>query len=261
MLAFIFLLPLSEKWELEKRITIPAIFFIGIFSGVVAHAAYLWFNLGFYPILLLEVLIIGSISISLLLWRFYRDPDRFPPETQNVVLSPADGRIIYIKKIEKGEIPLSDKKGKKFSLSDFTQSSLFEGRRYLVGIQLTYLDVHVNRAPTNGRVVASKHINGPFLSLKRKEAAFQNERALIILENEKIRLGIILIASRLVRKIVTFIRQDQEVQIGDRISMIRFGSQVDIILPELPNLCVKATLGEKVKAGISVLARFQDTSE
>jgi phosphatidylserine decarboxylase len=259
VLALIILIPLSIKWELEKRIIVPAALFIGILSGVFVNLLVVFWDLGFYQILFLEIFVITTMSVLLLLWRFYRDPERQPPETRNVILSPADGRVIYIKRIEKGEIPSSEKNGRKFFLDDFIHSNVFSSGTYLVGIQLTYLDVHVNRAPISGRICALKHIKGVFLSLKKKEAVFQNERALIAIENEQLRLGIVMIASRLVRKIITYVQEDQEIQIGDRIGVIRFGSQVDLILPDVSSLQVEVRQGEQIKAGVSVLARFEGT--
>ena len=259
VLALIILVPLSIKWELEKRIIIPTAFFIGILSGAFVNLAVVFWDLGFYQILFLEIFVIMTISVLMLLWRFYRDPERMPPETRNVILSPADGRVIYIKRIEEGKIPFSEKNGKKFFLDDFIHSNVLSNGTYLVGIQLTYLDVHVNRAPISGRICVLKHIKGAFLSLKKKEAVIQNERALIVIENEQLRLGIVMIASRLVRKIITYIKQDQEIRIGDRIGMIRFGSQVDLILPDVSSLQIEVRPGEQIKAGVSVLARFEGT--
>jgi len=256
ILALIILVPLSIKWELEKRIVIPAVLIIGILSGAFVYLVMGFWNLGFYQILFLEIFVIMIISILLILWRFYRDPERLPPETRNVILSPADGRVIYVKRIEKGKIPFSEKNRKKFFLDDFIQSHILFNGSYLVGIQLTYLDVHVNRAPISGRICVLKHIRGVFLSLKKKEAVVQNERALIVIENEQLRLGIVMIASRLVRKIISYVKQDQEIRIGHRIGMIRFGSQVDLILPDVSSLQIKVGPGEKVKAGVSILARF-----
>lgn len=259
MLAFFILVPLSIKWELEKRIVIPAAFFIGMLCGTFVNLVMIFWNIGFFQILFLEILVIIIISILLLLWRFYRDPERLPPETRNVIMSPADGKVIYVKRIEKSKIPFSEKNGKKFSLDDFVQSNVLSDGRYLIGIALTYLDVHVNRAPISGRICVLKHIKGFFLSLKKKEAVIQNERALIVIENEHLKVGIVLIASRLVRKIVTYFEQDQAIQIGQKIGMIRFGSQVDLILPDVSSLQIEVRPGEKVKAGVSILARFNRT--
>ena len=256
LIALVILVPLSIKWELEKKVVLPAAVFIGISSGGLLYLFNTFWNLKFYQILFLEIVLVMTTSTLLLLWRFYRDPNRIPPETKNVILSPADGKVIYVKIIENGKIPISEKNGKKFFLDDFIKSDSLSNARYLIGILLTYLDVHVNRAPIRGRICDIEHIKGVFLSLKKKEAVFQNERALIVIDNEQLRLGIVMIASRLVRKIVTYIKRDQEIQIGDRVGMIRFGSQVDVILPDISSLQLEVAQGDKVKAGISVLARF-----
>jgi phosphatidylserine decarboxylase len=260
ILSLLTLGPLSIKWELEKRITIPTAVFIGLISGCIAYGIDIVWDISFYHILLIEILLIGVISSSLLLWRFYRDPERIPPEDENVILSPADGKVIYIKKIEKGQIPFSDKKGKKFSLSDFIQTGILPQGGYLIGIAMTYLDVHVNRAPISGRISLLKYIKGNFISLKKKEAVVQNERNLIIIDNEYFKLGIVQIASRLVRKIIPYIHEGQEVRKGTRIGVIRFGSQVDLILSDLPKIHIKVIPGDKVKAGLSIIAIVEELS-
>ena len=92
--------------------------------------------------------------------------------------------------------------------------------------------------------------------MKKKEAIIQNERNLIIIDNEHIKLGIVQIASRLVRKIVPYIQEGQGIEKGERIGAIRFGSQVDLILSALPSIRIQVNPGEKVKAGITIIARY-----
>ena len=144
VLSFITLVPVGLKWELEKKIVIPAAFLIGTMSWILVHVTTTFWNLTFFQIVIYQVFLIGVISISLLLWRFFRDPERIPPDNENAILSPADGRIIYVKKIENGEVPLSEKNGRKFPLNDFVQSDVLPSGGHLIGILLTYLDVHVN---------------------------------------------------------------------------------------------------------------------
>jgi phosphatidylserine decarboxylase len=261
MLSFLILVPLSIKWELERRLTTPATIFIGITSGSIVFGMFTFLHLSFYQIIVAEILLIGAISSSLLLWRFYRDPERVPPEDENVILSPADGEIIYVKRIEKGEIPFSEKKGRTFSLNDFIQADVLPEGGHLIGIAMNYLDVHVNRAPISGRISLLKHIKGSFLSLKKKEAVIQNERNLLVIDNEHFKLGIVQIASRLVRKIVPYVREGQEVQGGTRIGAIRFGSQVDLILSDLPSIHINVVPGEKVKAGLSIIATVEELNK
>jgi phosphatidylserine decarboxylase len=261
ILSLLTVVPLSIKWELERRITIPAAAFIGIISGGVVSGIFAFWNLSFYQIIIMELLSIGAISSSLLLWRFYRDPERVPPANENVILSPADGQIKYVKKIEKGQIPFSEKKGKTFLLNDFVQADFLQQGGHLIGIGMNYLDVHVNRAPISGRISMVKHIKGSFISLKKKEAVLQNERNLIIIDNEYFRVGIVQIASRLVRKIIPYIRESQDIRRGTRIGAIRFGSQVDLILPDLLSIHIEVEPGENVKAGLSIIATIEKPSK
>ena len=261
VLSFLALVPLSIKWELDRRLTMPAALFIGVISGSIVYGISTLWIIPFYIIIIIEFLFIGVISILMLLWRFFRDPERMPPEDKNCILSPADGQIKYIKKIEKGEIPFSEKKGRTFSLYDFVQADVLPEGGYSIGIAMNYLDVHVNRAPISGKISLLKHIKGSFLSLKKKEAVVQNERTLIVIENKHFKLGIVQIASRLVRKIVPYIKEGQEIQKGTRIGVIRFGSQVDLILSDLPSIHIKVRPGEKVKAGLSIVATIKEPNE
>ena len=121
---------------------------------------------------------------------------------------------------------------------------------------MNYLNVHVNRAPIGGRVCLLKHIKGLFISLKKKEAVIQNERVITIIENGDIKVGIVQIASRLVRKIIPYLKQGDQVTMGQRIGVIRFGSQVDLVLPDLPFLKIEVNPKDKVTAGISIIATF-----
>jgi phosphatidylserine decarboxylase len=256
-LSLIILLSLGSKWDIERKISLPVAFIIGILSGVITNAIISFWSLGFFLISVLQIIIIIFIAGSLLLWRFYRDPERIPPEGENSILSPADGRIIYIKKTDDGNIPYSEKKGRRFSLNDFVQSDVFSSKGYLIGISMNFLDVHINRAPINGNIDLLKHIKGLFMSLRKKEAILTNERVLTVIDNGHFKVGIVQIASRLVRKIVPFINEGSEVHRGERIGMIRFGSQVDLYIPDIPSLCLDITEGQKVVAGLTVIANYK----
>jgi phosphatidylserine decarboxylase len=191
-----------------------------------------------------------------LLIRFFRDPERIPPKGQSIILSPADGLIKYIKHIEKGEIPISSKGSEKVKLSPPLMDVFKNGKGYLIGIGMTFLDVHVTRAPIEGRLTYFEHVLGSFISLKREDAPYRNERVIEIIESEKCKVGFIQIASRMVRRIVSYVKQGDELALGQRVGMITFGSQVDVVLPELPNLKIKVALGQQVYAGQSIIAEF-----
>jgi len=258
MLSFAIIMPLSAKWQLERRVTVPAAASIGLFAGTVSSWVGRSQDLGRLHLLALEIVLIAATSLSLLLWRFYRDPDRIPPQDENAVLSPADGKIIYIKTIEDGRIPCCEKKGTKFALNDFLQTDVLKSGGYLIGISMNFLDVHVNRAPIAGKVALLKHIKGAYMSLRKREAILQNERVLSVIENDRFRVGVVQIASRLVRRIVPYFHEGDEVQRGQRIGAIRFGSQVDLVLPSHSSLRIEVTPGQNVNAGISVIATLHE---
>lgn len=255
-LSFFILVPLGVKWELEKKIVVPAALIIGMISWVITTTTASLIELSFYAIFPVEVIVISATSVALLSWRFFRDPERIPPDNENAILSPADGQVIYVKEIKKGEIPFSDKNGRKFLLKEFIQSDVLASGGYLIGIAMNYLDVHVNRAPIGGRISLLKHIKGLFISLKKKEAVIQNERVFTVIENGYLKVGIVQIASRMVRKIVPYLTEGNEVERGQRIGMIRFGSQVDLIIPHSQAIKIETCPGEKLKAGLSIVATF-----
>ncbi|MFW9876982.1 MAG: phosphatidylserine decarboxylase [Candidatus Thorarchaeota archaeon] len=254
LLAFILLVPLSIKWNIELKISLTSASIIGLSSGLLVTVGVILWNFNFLTIIILEILLILIISGSFVSWRFYRDPERSTPLEKNTILSPADGKCIYVKKIEKGKIPYSDKQGAKFSLKDFVQTDYIETGGHLIGIEMSVLDVHVNRAPVGGEISLLKHIKGGFFSMKKKEAIIRNDRVLTVIENKYFKLGVVQITTRLVRKIISYVNEGQQITKGDRIGMIKFGSQVDVILPNHPSIEIKITPGDKVQAGTSIIA-------
>lgn len=251
------LVPLTVKWELDKRLTLPVIIPIGLISGLVTGFLDQARGTPYFVIFIINTLLISGISVMLLAFRFYRDPERVVPQKGDLILAPADGKIIYIKEFEDAEIPFSKKKGRKFSLHDFTQSNILPNRGILIGISMSYLDVHVNRAPIQGNVRYMRHIKGRFISLKSEGAILENERMLLVFQDKDRQIGVVQIASRLVRKIVSYIKIEQPVGLGERIGMIKFGSQVDVIIPHNPGVELKIVLYQKVKAGQTILATYK----
>jgi len=189
---------------------------------------------------------------------FFRDPRRTPPDRPEAVLSPADGKIIYVKTLENGRFPIAVKKGREIPLKDFTGADFPMERGVQIGIMMSYLDVHINRAPVGGRVERLSRVPGGFHSLKHADSLLENERVFSVIGNSEIRVGIVQIASRLVRRIVPFVDEGDEVRQGARIGAIRFGSQVDLLLPDRDGLTVTAEVGDYVKAGLTILARVSN---
>jgi phosphatidylserine decarboxylase len=250
------LIPLALKWELNLKVVSITAIIIGLFVGLVISIAAKYFNMALPIKLISSFILIILFAGSALLIRFFRDPDRVPPEGKNLILSPADGPIKYIKHVEKGEIPMSSKGRESVKLSSPLTDIFTDGQGYLVGIGMTFLDVHVTRTPINGKLIYFEHIPGKFYSLKKEESPYKNERVIEIVENDKLKIGFIQIASRLVRRIVSYVKLGDELDLGQRIGMITFGSQVDIVLPKLNGLKIKVEVGQQVYAGLSIIAEF-----
>ena len=256
VLAPLILIPIAYKWELNLKVVLISALIIGLFAGFLTHGVTIYFQIGLGAKLVICVSLIVATAVSILLVRFYRDPDRVPPEAGNLIVAPADGTVKYIKRIEKGNIPFSAKGKEKVRLSGPLLDILKDGEGYLIGIAMTFLDVHVTRAAINGKISYFEHVPGSFISLKRDEAPYRNERLIEIIDNDKCRIGLIQIASRLVRRIVAYVREGDELDLGQKIGMITFGSQMDVVLPKLIGLEIKVSAGQQVYAGTSIIAEI-----
>jgi phosphatidylserine decarboxylase len=253
-LALTTMLALASKWRLGPRDVLPFVVVltvagVGVASVVwwASELAQIWLSA------LVWIWTVGAVGIWLL-YRFYRDPERTPPDRDDVVVSPADGEVIYIYESQHGALPMAVKSGRQYTLRELVKTSLQATDATVIGIALNLLDVHVNRAPIAGRVVLQQRHGGPFHSLRKPESVFDNERVTIVFENNGFQVAVVLIASRLVRRIVEFVHGGESVALGQRIGAIRFGSQVDVVVPRRSGLKVLARTGERVVAGVSVLA-------
>lgn len=195
------------------------------------------------------------ISIITVAYFFFRDPDRIPPKVDNAILSPADGKVIYIKEIINGEFPVAVKGKNKIPLSDFTSVDFIPNKGIQIGIAMSFLHVHVNRSPIEGEVVKIKRVPGLFNSLKHINSLLENERVFMQINSSKINLGIVQIASRLVRRIDSYKKENDKVALGERIGIIKFGSQVDLLIDK-EKVEILTKVGEEVQAGLTVLAKY-----
>lgn len=185
---------------------------------------------------------------------FFRDPDRTAPVRPDVIVSPADGQVIYVRQVRPGRLPLADKKGRVCVLGELAGTMLGDGGATAIGISMNFSDVHVNRAPLGGRVRFSERVNGTFGSLRNPQTAMSNERVTTVIEDGDLQIAIIQIASRLVRRIVIFVAQGDMLQMGQRIGAIRFGSQVDLLIPARPEIRLTVQPGDRVVAGQTIMA-------
>ncbi|MBT7903362.1 phosphatidylserine decarboxylase [Candidatus Woesearchaeota archaeon] len=205
-------------------------------------------------------------------WRFYfffRDPGRIVPKGKNLV-SPADGKIVYVKKVKHNEIPIPIKRGRKINLEESVKTHL-RGEKYLIGIFMNPFSVHVNRAPIAGTVKKIHHYQHKNLPMtlmwlrtmlnlrpfhKFSTHMWENERNIILIQN-KFPVYVIQIADLAVNKVVCWVKKNQKVSKGQRFGMIKMGSQVDVLVPSKHvKLVVKE--GDNVRAGESILAKVID---
>lgn len=253
LLALGITVPLAWKWELGVRRVAAA-------TVALAAASTLVLALLDLPGIVRAGLVAGLTllaAFAILAYRFYRDPEREAPQSsEDVVISPADGEVIYVREAKGGVIPRSTKKGRDYELVELTKTPLRDEDAVVIGIAMSFLDVHVNRAPIAGKVRLRKHFPGRFGSLGRPEMVYENERATTIIERGDIEIAVVQIASRLVRQIAAYVTVGENVALGQRIGVIRLGSQVDVVLPVRPGVEVSVSAGDRVWAGRSVLAQL-----
>ena len=251
-------LPFAWKWVLGIRRVAGTVVVISLCTGLLILAVPAVRNVD--SILIksgLNWLLTLVTAVGVLAYRFYRDPERNVPLRPGVVVSPADGEVLYVSRSEGGALPVSTKHGHSFSLQELTMTPLETGDAIVVGIGMSFLDVHVNRAPIAGRITKRQHFPGLFGSLRRPEMVFRNERFTTIIESDGWQVVVVQIASRLVRQIASFVQESQEVTRGQRIGVIRLGSQVDLVLPCRPDLRVAVRPGDRLTAGESVVATVE----
>lgn len=261
ILSQLIIIPLALKWELELKIVIPAGLLIGFMAGMGITAVSSWLTIGLFWRVSIGIALVVLLSTTILLLRFFRDPARVPPDGENYIVSPADGVVKYVKSIAENAYPLSSKGDECVKLAQPFIDILPERKGYLVGISMSFLDVHVTRAPIDGEITFFEHVNGSFLSLKRPEAVSRNERVNQVVKSTRYGVGIIHIASRLVRRIVTYAKRGDHLSLGQKIALITFGSQVDIILPNLADLHLTIKVGDKVFAGETIIATVAGSAQ
>ena len=253
LLALATALPLAWKWQLGVR---RAALVVGAFAAAGSAIAAVVRNAvaldGWMAAALVWFIAVGS-TFALLAYRFYRDPERTAPARDDVIVSPADGVVIYVRESTGGMLPVSDKHGNRYPLVELTKTRLHSDDAVVIGIAMNFADVHVNRAPVEGRVVFRRHFPGRFGSLRKPEMVFENERATTVIEGRGLQVAVVQIASRLVRQIALYLREGEEVTLGQRLGVIRLGSQVDVVVPARADLRITTRIGERVRAGESII--------
>ena len=180
-------------------------------------------------------IVIGIVLVGLALFVFYffRDPQRTIPSDPGLIVSPGDGRVVVVK-----DEPYSGRPGKRIS------------------VFLAVWNVHVNRSPVAGTITRFEYKPGKFMAAWAETASLGNEQNIFTLSSEHGEIVFKQIAGWIARRVVSWKKQGDVVARGERVGLVRFGSRVDIWVPDNAELLVK--LGDKVKGGSSVLARMRE---
>ncbi|MGH2574082.1 MAG: phosphatidylserine decarboxylase family protein [Ignavibacteria bacterium] len=189
----------------------------------------------FIPDLTLKLilLIVSVLFFSFTLF-FFRDPIRNLPEgiKKNDIVSPADGRVMMIEDVE--------------------DNLYLKSKAKLIGIFLSPLDVHVNRIPVSGKVDYFEYVKGKYIAAFEPKSSELNERTLIGISNGDFKLLFKQIAGFVARRIVCNLKLGDYVRAGEKFGMIRFGSRVDLIVPQ--NINIKVSVKQKVVGGETIIA-------
>ncbi len=176
------------------------------------------------------------LAATLFLLQFFRDPERSPEGGEETIVSPADGTVLSV--AEAPEAPA--------------------GARRRLSIFMSVFNCHVNRAPSDGRLSDYAYVRGRKAAAFADKASLENEQNRITLSTVRGALTFKQIAGALARRIVFYPRVGDEVRRGERIGLIKFGSRVDLFLPDEAEVLV--TPGQKLKAGQSAVARWNKAS-
>ncbi len=180
--------------------------------------------------------LLAFVFTLLTLWvaYFFRDPERTGERGPNLVIAPADGRIV--------------------SVAEVDEPAFLHGRAVRVSIFMNVFNVHVNRYPVSGTVRYVHYNPGKFLNAAVEKASLENEQMSVGIERDGVRVLVRQIAGLIARRIVTYSREGEQVEQAEKMGLIRFGSRVDVFLP--PGTPVLVKEGEHTVAGTTVIARF-----
>lgn len=200
-----------------------------LFVGLAIWTDALWLRIALIAIA--SFLVVFSLN-------FFRDPDRTIAANgrslDSLAVSPADGRVVILK--------------------DANEPEYLKTKSKMISIFMSPLDVHVNRSPMTGVVEYFKYVTGEFLNASSEESSHRNERALIGLNASGKKILFVQVAGYIARRIVCPVAVGDTLEAGKRFGMIKFGSRVDIFLPDNARVLVK--IGDKVVAGETVLAEL-----
>ena len=187
--------------------------------------------------------IIGWLLVGLTIWvaAFFRDPVRTTPVDPKLIIAPADGLVTMVKRVA-APLELAGEGG---LTGEFTRVSIF----------MSVFDVHINRSPIAGTIRRIAYVPGKFLNADLDKASEDNERQHFLVERDDgVAIGFTQIAGLVARRIMSFVKEGDRVEAGERIGLIRFGSRVDVFLPA--GTGSQVLLGQRTIAGETILGEL-----
>lgn len=175
-------------------------------------------------------IVVAAFCLGFVLY-FFRDPRRTVEINDNVIIAPADGKIVVIEEVDENEY--------------------FKDKRLQVSIFMSPANVHVNRTPISGQVTYAKYHPGKYLVAWHPKSSTDNERNTIVIGNQKLEILVRQIAGAMARRIVSYLDEGDDVVQGNELGFIKFGSRVDLFLPI--DTKIEVNLKEKVKGGKTII--------
>ncbi len=197
------------------------------------------FDLPMWAAIPVWLLVATLTVIGILIVWFFRNPPRRIPEGDHLVVSPADGKLVAIDRIEHDEY--------------------IGGPAVKIGIFLSIFNVHTNRTPIASRIVKIAYFKGQYLNALNPESARVNEKLELSIQGTKAPFRPMIvrqIAGAIARRIVCWVRPDEELLSGELFGMIKFGSRTELVIPDEPGLEIVAKLGDAVRGGTTIMARY-----
>ena len=189
-----------------------------------------------FALLGLTYLALIGLVVSFFICGFFRDPDRVIPNISGAIVSPADGKVILVKKIN--------------------DSVFYEGDCNKISIFMSLFNVHVNRIPVDGTVKKVRYYPGKFFSANQDRASLQNEHNAVFIDTADGKgLCVVQVAGLIARRIICKVQAGDEMKRGQRYGLICFGSRLDVYLPA--DAEIKVNVGDRIKAGASLIGQFQ----
>ena len=205
--------------------------------GVIAVITFILISASFFinNNFIKALLIILPVAFLIFSLNFFRDPERIPPAKDNVVVSPADGKVLLVK--------------------DVTDNKYINGAAQQISVFMSPLNVHVNRIPIDGTIEYLKYHEGEFIAAFEDKASEVNERSEFGINSKFGKVFFTQVAGFVARRIIYELKEGDKVQMGERFGMIKFGSRVDVVVPE--GWTAKVKKDDIVTAGETILFEFQ----